>query len=338
MDVASIEILTDHITSYTPYVLLFFGNIGCICNFITFTAERLRRNSCGWYFLMSALFDFLYINFGLFTKLTVEQYGSTLRKTNVVWCRMRVFLTWVLPLVATSYLVLASIDRCLSTSANTRLRSFSQIRVAHRITCVPIILHGLTTSHQFVYYDLRPTCSPLPGVYLYVLSIYSIVWTALIPQTIMLVFGLITYYNVRKSRGRLVHLMERKRTRTDSHMITMTLVQVLCSSILLNIRTADYSYQRLTTGVTKDSYRLAVETLLFQISSYMFYLNFCKSFFVNTLSSRLFRRVFIEHLIICYRRITCQKIIIQRNSATRLTLTKLTPLASRESSAQRTVG
>ena len=334
MDIASIQKITTYITYYTPYVLLIIGNISCICNFITFTAKQLRQNSCGWYFLMSALFDFLYINFGLFTKLATDQYGSTLQNTNLAWCRIRVFLTWVLPLFATSYLVLASFDRCLSTSKNARLRSFSQIKVAYRMTCIPIILHSLTTSHQFVYYNLRPACSALPGTYAYFLSMYSIVWTSLIPQTAMLIFGLITYYNVRKSRQRLVHPKEQQpsnqqqKNRTDSHMITITLVQVLCSSILLNIRTGYYSYTVLSTGITKDSYRVAVETLLLNISSFVFYFNFCKSFFVNTLSSKLFRKVFKERSVIIYQRLTWWKIPAHPGLTTTTTRTAHTRLAT----------
>jgi hypothetical protein len=253
---------------------------------------------------MAAVFDFLYINVGLFIKLASEQYGSTLQNTNLAWCRIRVFLTWVLPLTATSFLVLASFDRCLSTSTSARLRSFSRIEVAHRITCVPIILHSLTTSHQFFYFVLQPTCVALPGAYSYFLSVYSIAWTSLVPQMSMLIFGLITYYNVRKIHQRVVHPEEQQqRNRTDSHMIKIILVQVLCSSILLNIRTGCYSYSVLSTEITKDSYRVAVEALILQISSFIFYLNFCKSFFVNTLSSKLFRKVFKERLVSFYHQI-----------------------------------
>jgi hypothetical protein len=342
MGVASIQTLTTYITYYTPYVLLVIGNFGCICNFITFTAKQLRQNSCGWYFLMSALFDFLYINFGLFTKLASEQYGSTLQNTNLAWCRIRTNFTWVLPCFATGYLVLASIDRCLSTSTNTRLRSFSQLKVAYRMTCVPIILNSLTTSHQFVYYNLRPSCSPLAGTYAYFLSMYSIVWTSLIPQLSMLIFGLITYHNIRKSRQRLVHPKEQQsnqqqRNRTDSHMIRITLVQVLCSSILLNIRTGYYSYTVLSTGITKDEYRLAVETLILQISSFIFYLNFCKNFFVNTLSSKLFRKVFKERLMVFYLRITWWKVRVGPSPATRVDHRGLAAVTMQDNNAIRTV-
>jgi hypothetical protein len=129
MDVAYIQSITIYVSYYTSYSILALDNIGYICNFITFTSKQLRQNSCEWYFLMSAVFDFLYINFGLFTKLVREQYGSTLQNINLAWCRIRVFLTWVLPCFATGYLVLAYIDRCLSTSTSTRFRPFSQIKV-----------------------------------------------------------------------------------------------------------------------------------------------------------------------------------------------------------------
>jgi hypothetical protein len=315
MSIAYIDTITTGVSYYTPYAILCVANFGCICNFITFTAKQLRQNSCGWYFLMSALSDFLYVNFGLFTKLSTDQYGSTLQNTNLAWCRIRVFLTWVLPCFATGYLLLASIDRCLSTSTNTRLRSFSQLKMAHRMTCVPIIIYSLTTCHQFVFYNLRPTCTSQPGAYAYFLSMYSIVWTSLVPQISMLIFGSITYLNVRKSRQRLIHPTEpqpnqqqQQRNRTDTQMIKITLVQVLCSSVLLNIRTAYYAYTVISVNIPKSTYRRAVETLLLNISSFVFYLNFSKSFFVNTLSSKLFRKVFKERLIMFWQRITWWKV------------------------------
>ena len=48
----------------------------------------------------------------------------------------------------------------------------------------------------------------------------------------------ITYWNIHKSHQRLIHPGTQPRSRTDSQLITMTLFQVICSSIFLNIRTA----------------------------------------------------------------------------------------------------
>ncbi len=99
------------------------------------------------------------------------------------------YLTWILPCIATGFLLLASIDRCLSISQNIRFRSFNQIKIAYRMTCIPIIVYSLTALHQLFYYTLQPDCSALPGIYSYFLSMYSIFWTSLIPQGSMLIFG-----------------------------------------------------------------------------------------------------------------------------------------------------
>lgn len=306
MDVASIEAAMNSLDRYIPYMILVVGNFGCICNFITFTSKQLRSNSCGWYFLMSAIFDFTSINLGLVTKISTDKYGNKLQNQNHAWCRIRIFLTWTLPCIATGYVLLASIDRCLSTSQSTGLRSFSQIKVAHRMTCVPIILYSLTNSHQLFYYDLRPNCAAQPGIYSYFLSIYSLFWTSLIPQSSMFIFAIITYYNIKKSRQRLVNSQNQQRNRTNSQLITITFFQVLCTSILLNIRTAYFAYTNFSTDLFKDDYRLAIEALILQMTSYIFYLNFSKSFFVNTLSSKLFRQVFRQRSINIFYQLTCQ--------------------------------
>lgn len=65
---------------------------------------------------MSRIFDCtIFINVGLFTKLMTEKYNGTLRYSNLLWRKLRVFLTWILPYISIGYLILTSIDQCLST-------------------------------------------------------------------------------------------------------------------------------------------------------------------------------------------------------------------------------
>ncbi len=66
-----------------------------------------------------------------------------------------------------------------------------------------------------------------------------------------------------------------------------------------------------------------METLILQISSFIFYLNFCKSFFGNTLSSKLFRKVFKERMIMLYQRMTCWKVRGQSIGTTRMDESKM---------------
>ena len=307
MSAQTFNLITNGLTLCAPVIILAFGNINSLFNLITFTSKELRTNPCGWYFLTSAITDLCFVNFGLITKYANEQLGSQLYRTSRSYCRIRIFLTWTLPCISTSYLVLAALDRCLSTSANTRHRSFSRIRIARRLTIIPIILYSLTTSHQFFYFDLRPKCSAQPGGYSIFISLYSIIWTSLVPQSLLLTFGIITYRNIRSSRKRLARPDEQHRSRTDIHLIRITLVQVLSSSILLNIRTAYYAYTVLSTDLPKSDRQKAFENLILEISSSVFYINFCKSFYINTLTSKLFRQVLLKRLRHCFNRIMPRK-------------------------------
>jgi hypothetical protein len=272
---------------------------------------------------MSAITDLFYINFGLITKLFSDNLGSNLYNTSRIYCKFRIFLTWTLPCISTSYLVLAAFDRCLSTSENTRFRSFSNVRVARRITLIPIIVYSLTTCHQFIYFDLRPKCVAEPGVYSIFISVYSIVWTSLIPQSLLLIFGLITYKNIRSSRKRFTRLNEQQRSRIEIQLVKMTFVQVISSSILLNIRTIYFSYNVLSADILKSEKQISIESLLLQISSFIFYINFCISFYLNTLTSKLFRQVLIKRLMFFFNRIIPHKFRIHPATTNNFQATQL---------------
>lgn len=315
MSLTTIDWFTKKITLYIPFVILILGNFGCLLNLITFTNKKLRRNSCGWYFLMSTIFDFAYLNFGLISKLASDHYGSMLENKSSAYCKIRVFLTWTLPCISTSYLILATLDRCLATSKRPRLRLFSQVKMAYRITGVPILLYSLTGAHQLYYFDLRPNCSAKLGSYSQFLSLYSILWTNLIPQSIMLVSAFVIQYHVRASRRRIAsqseHQLQQSHNRTDSQMITIVLVQVFISLALLSMRTVYYSYIVLSKNLFKSPERIALETLFWQISSFLMYINHSKSFFVNTLTSTLFRKLLIQRLLLGFRRVSSWKKHIQ---------------------------
>lgn len=299
MSVTIYDNINRQLSLYAPCVLLFFGNIGCILNFITFTAKQLRQNSCGWYFLLSAIVDFAIVNFGLITKLFSDYFGSKYHNTSRTYCKLRIYIIWLLPCISTCYLVFAALDRCLSTSEKTNYRSFSRLYIARRLSLIPIVVYALTSIHLLIYYDLRPNCAPEPGVYSIFLSSYSIFWTSVIPQGLLLIFGIQTYRNVRSSRKRLAQGNQSTTNRTDTHLIRMTLIQVIFSSILLNIRTTYFSYYAITIDMGKTERQIAFEALLLQLSSFIFLANFAKSFYLNTLMSRLFRQILIQRLRFC---------------------------------------
>jgi hypothetical protein len=200
---ASIQIITTEMTYYGPIILLVVGIVGCLCNFITFTAPRLRNNSCAFYFLMSAVFDLLSITFGLISRFAADQLGSKLINTDRAYCKLRAYLVSALPLVATYLVLLSSIDRCMASSLDVRFRSFSQIKMAYRAVAVAIGIGFISCSHILVSYDLRPKCGTMPGSYATFDGMFVVFWLGVIPHVSMLVFGFLTFMNIKRSKRRV---------------------------------------------------------------------------------------------------------------------------------------
>lgn len=80
----------------------------------------------------------------------------------------------------------------------------------------------------------------------------------------------------------------------------MMLFQVGFSSLLISTRIAYFSYNVITTNTIKDDYHRAIDACFSQLTTQLFYLNYAKSFYVYTLFSKYFRRIFLEKVTKIY--------------------------------------
>ncbi|CAF1565317.1 unnamed protein product [Rotaria sp. Silwood1] len=315
---SSSEILIQRITRemslYTPITLLIFGSCGSFCNFITFTSKQLKTSSCAFYFLCTAITELIAFYFGLLSRLAGDRLGSTLFTTNSTYCKIRSYLVVALPSLVTYMILLTTIDRFMSTTTQVRYRSFSQLKVAHRLAPLVIIISMILSSHMLVFYNFFPACTAQPGIYSVVYSVYLIIWTGILPNGLILLFSLLTFRNVVKTKHRVgvttttttttkMSSQQRHTQRTESQLIVMMLSQATLSSCLDLIRIALYAYFVLSTGLPKSNYHRTVDGLLLQISIILLYGNCSKSFYVYTLTSGFFRKIFRHTIYYYYRKI-----------------------------------
>lgn len=198
-----IQIITPSMTVYGAIAILVVGTFGCICNLITFTSSKLRKNSCAFYFLMSAVFEFISIHFGLISRLASENFGSNLLSVDRFYCKFRAYLVSAIPLTATYFILLASVDRSMSSSTSIRRRSFSQMNIAYISTLVAVFVSFSTCSHILLTYDLRPRCSTMTGPYSLFDGLFVVCWLGILPHTLMLIFALSTILNIKNKRRRI---------------------------------------------------------------------------------------------------------------------------------------
>ncbi|CAF0881372.1 unnamed protein product [Adineta steineri] len=299
---SSINLLTfftNQITLYCPILIIIIGNIGCFCNFLTFTSPKLIQTSCSLYFLSAAIFDLLTLDYGALTRLLIDHFGSNLHNTSQIYCKIRQYLITVLPAIATCFIVLATMDRYFSTSSKQKYRSYATIKYAKWIVSLSLLICILSYTHYMIFYDLRPTCTFLPGVYSMFVVVYAIVWSSFIPHLLMLCFGFATHVHIHIIRRRIAPstIQQRRKRRTEIQLVTMMLFQVGISSLLIFMRIAYYSYYIITTGRQKTDYAVAMGNFFSQLTTQLFYLNYAKSFYIYTLSSKYFRKIFKRRVL-----------------------------------------
>lgn len=197
------QLITSQMRYYGSLIIIVFGTISSICNFVTFAAPQLRSNSCGFYLLIAALFEFFTITVGGFSAYAFELFHSTLWNTNLIFCKIRSFLVHATPLIGTYMVLLSSIDRYMSSSIHVNLRAFSQIKVAYRVVVVAIGIGAISCTPVAVGYIVRPVCRRMSGAYEMFDGIFAVSWLGVIPHSLMSVFAFLTFLNIRRSKKQL---------------------------------------------------------------------------------------------------------------------------------------
>ena len=206
--------------------------------------------------------------------------------------------------------------RFLCSSSSVALRAWSTPHVALRTILFSTALCGLSYIYLPLQYDLRktmPRCSGNQGDHPLFNGIWNLLIFSLAPALVMLVFGLFTIRNIQESvkrvsvypiNQRLQNLspsmslhdhLRRQRNITDRQLIQMMLVQS-CYFILWSTPvSAWYIYDSLRMNMVIDALQKSKDDAFSIITGVISITGGCTSFYIFTLSSKLFRRE-LSHL------------------------------------------
>ncbi len=206
---ATLEQIVSNITLYIDFVTLIFGIVGGICNLITLTSRQMRQSSAVFYLLCVTVFELFTIIFCVVLRLTVDRSSNSLQNRSAVFCKLRYYFVVTLPALASYYMCLASLDRCLSTSNKVRIRAWCQTKIAKRLAVGTLVVGFVISIHILIFYDIyNNNCEISPGsIYTFVFASYLIIIISFLPNVLMLIFSLITISAIRKSRQRVAQPM-----------------------------------------------------------------------------------------------------------------------------------
>ncbi|UJR23461.1 hypothetical protein I4U23_026463 [Adineta vaga] len=305
----------EQIHKYMVIILYSIGICGACLNIITFLQKQLRINPCGVYFFSTSLIDFGIMNVYLLIEI-IEAFNKPLSNTiqnTRFWCKTGKFLKFIFPCLSSTYLTLASFDRFCISSSNPKFRQWTNLKISRLVVSSVFIIWTLVGLHIPIFYDLIysssfkiPSCQVMTSLARAILIIDDFVFSifnGIVIPFILTIFGLLIYYNIKQSRSRVhfqpmtattistTFLGHRTRTihhRRSSHMLFMLLVQVF-STVILNIPFIIIYLLTYTDNLPKDLSKIRVFYIFKSIGLWFYYMNYCKTFYINTLTSRLFR-------------------------------------------------
>ena len=319
IDIAGAYAILLSMDKYMLFILYVTGMVGSLLNMITFLQKEIRANSCSTYFLSTSLADFCIMNLFLLMQIITalnKQLSDWIYDT-VLWCRLGNYLMFLLPCLSSTYLTLASMDRFCASSLHSKLRKLSQLQASRRLVQLVFLLWAVFALHIPIAFDRRldPSSNKVRclaqsnvatvfvGIDGFLFALYN---GAFVPL-LLGVFGLLICHNMKRSRDRVApqqnadanrlptttsHSTGSSRTvanQQKQHMIMMLLVQVLLT-IFLNIPYIVLYLFGYYGQLPRDPLSLLLYIIFSFLARWFYYLNYCKTFYINTLTSQLFRQ------------------------------------------------
>jgi hypothetical protein len=198
-----------HLTRYSLITIIILGLFGNILNVLVFRQPKLRSNPCSFYLISAAYANLIWIIAGPFTRM-ISTFGLDLSERIAILCKIRHFIIYSLQSLSIMYVALATIDRFLISSMKVKYRRLSSLQNAHRLTIIISIVYCLIFVNMFYCLNVTGT-SPLLACTTTTSSICGLfneiarlVLLAFIPTLLILIFGIGTIQNIKKSRKNII--------------------------------------------------------------------------------------------------------------------------------------
>ncbi|CAF1533302.1 unnamed protein product, partial [Didymodactylos carnosus] len=236
--------------------------------------------------------------FTLSTRILTYGFNIDFTLSSLIWCKLRLFLRQTFALTVLACICLATIDRYLLSCQDVHRRRLSKI-LNSRVTLPIVPLFILVISSPLaismiitVNKDNQSTCTYLSTSYLYYSTcVYNPLFLVIIPVSIMTIFGLMTYNNLRQRRITPIVQQQHRLDQQLTSMLLLQIVIIIVSSIPYCVQAV---YAAITVNSQKDSFISARDILIMTITSLIFFLNNISNFYIYLISSPAYRKQFIK--------------------------------------------
>ncbi|UJR06719.1 hypothetical protein I4U23_011006 [Adineta vaga] len=298
-----VNVILKQIVDQLPLVFAILGLVGFFGNVLTYLQRELRSNTCCIYSLCGSFIDIINLVLNLFANYLKLTYGTRIPWLELTYlCPIQMTSLTFLPYLSLNFLLMAIIDRYASTCSFTSpIRRINKLKMVPLCIVITILISCLASIRVPILYEYRITTGCTITQPLTNNILYMIVNGILQPMT-MLIFVLLTYRNLRKSRQRIQVTGEATAgnfRRSRNHFIRMIFVQVIVTAFISLQWTIMFSSVAFLVGGLRNLTQGTFIYIFYLFSNYCYYLNNVKAFYISLLTSCLFRKTTLQIFIKC---------------------------------------
>jgi hypothetical protein len=297
--------VTVQFNRYVPIPLLILGMVGNVLNLFVLKRPLLRSNPCSVCFMAASSANILALFDGLLPRILLS-FDKDPADTSDFFCKTKYYLIYSSCALSSWFIVLATIDRYLSSSRDPRKRGWSSLKQTRwRILGLSIFAAIFFVDKPVCFVANIPNeilkCNAMRGACRIYHDFSYIVVYSLMPCILLAVFGALTIGNIRKSRNGIApqtpaqhtaysQALVKNTTSRDRQLISMLLVQVMFLVLFSFPISIVRIYLTLTASISKTPLRLTQEGFAIQLVIMLTYIPIIDTFYIYVLWGQIFRK------------------------------------------------
>lgn len=274
-------------------IIMFIAIVGNTINIFILKQRIFRLKSFSFYLLLFSMNNFIYSTLILSYRLLSIGYQISPNLSSNTACRIFQYLNDLCPSVSPYFIVLASFDRYCYSSFNQRLKKFNEIKLAKYLSLFLIILFilfYLETAYlvQLNFDDGLGCRIRTNALYNQIYVILQFLFLIIFAPFLMILFSLMTFYNIKKFR--IIRINEIEQRRIEMQLIRIIFNEIIVHIVLLCPMGITYLMILLPTKYSRMKSFYGVYTICY----FPFYLSYGTSFFILLFFDRCYRREFVR--------------------------------------------
>jgi hypothetical protein len=233
LTVSTLVHVSHQITIYVGATIFFAGIIGGLLNISVFLSLRtFRENSCAFYLIVMSFVNIGNLMTGLLSRIIISGFGIDWTLNSSYFCKFRWYGLQFCVLTSFTCACLATIDQYMATCARVRWHQWSNIKIAHHLTRIFIIIWLLHGMLYIYYFDLiqspttnRISCDSENIIFRqYHIYGYLVFLAGVLPLIVTSFFGLLAHNNLRYLAHQAIPFVQ---LHLDKQLTAMVLAQLI---------------------------------------------------------------------------------------------------------------